>query len=230
MRKILPIVLVALFASHFASHNAEAQTPSDAIKALAGGWEISNADREKACHLTFKADPVKGGFKVEFDKACAGVFPATRDVEAWAVVKDDLRLLDARGRTVFDFTEVESGMYEAERANEGLYFLQNQASAPPAAETAENMFGEWTLARSGKPVCVVTLTSDGAGGEAGYALHVRPGCDPVVMRLNPVAWRMDRGEVVLSAANGQSWRFEQGERKTWQRVPETAGGLTMSRK
>jgi hypothetical protein len=226
MRKIV----IGLLGVLFVSQHAVAQTPSDAVKALAGGWEISNADREKACNLTFKTEPAKGGFKVEFDTACAGVFPATKDVEAWAIVKDDLRLIDAKGRTVFEFTEVESGMYEAERANEGLYFLQNLASTPPAAEIAENMFGDWTLSRSGKPVCAVTLTNNGAGGEAGYALRVQPGCDAVVTRLNPVTWRMDRGEVVLSSANGQSWRFERAERNIWQRVPETADGLTMSRK
>lgn len=226
MRKIVPIVLIALLAPFAAA----AQTPSDAVKAIAGGWEISNADREKACNLTLKTDPVKGGFKVEFDKSCASVFPATRDVEAWALVKEDLRLLDARGRTVFEFTEVESGMYEAERGNEGLYFLQNLASAAPAARTAEDMFGDWTMARAGKTICTLALTNSGAGGEMGYTLRVQPGCDNAVTRLNPVTWRMDRGELVLSSANGQSLRFEEYEPNEWQRVPESAEGLTMSRK
>lgn len=226
MRKILPIVLAAFFIPLAAT----AQMPSDAVKAIAGEWEISNADREKACNLTLKADPVKGGFKVEFDKSCAGVFPATKDVEAWGLVKDDLRLLDAKGRAVFEFTEVESGMYEAER-KEGLYFLQSLASAAaPPARAAEDMFGEWIVARAGKPVCTLSLTNSGAGGEMGYALRVQPGCDAAVTRLNPVTWRMDRGEVVLSSANGQSLRFEEAEPNKWQRVPESPEGLTMSRK
>jgi hypothetical protein len=225
MRKILPVALAVLLAAA-----AAAQAHSDAVKAIAGEWEISNADREKACNLTLKTDPVKGGFKIEFDGSCAGVFPVTRDVEAWSLVKDDLRLLDAKGRTVFDFTEVESGMYEAER-KEGLYFLQNLASAAaPPARTAEEMFGDWIVARAGKPVCTLALTNNGAGGEMGYALRIQPGCDGAVARLNPVNWRMDRGEVVLSSANGQSLRFEEAEPNTWQRVPESADELTMSRK
>jgi hypothetical protein len=226
MRKILPIVLVAVLAPY----QVAAQAPSDAVKAIAGEWEISTADREKACNLTFRTDPVKGGFKVEFESKCAGVFPVIKEVEAWALVKDDLRLLDAKGRVVFDFTEVESGMYEAER-KEGLYFLQGLASAAlPPARAAEDMFGEWVVARAGKPVCTLALTSNGAGGELGYALRVQPGCDGVIARLNPVNWRMDRGEVVLSSANGQSLRFEESEPNKWQRVPESAEGLTMSRK
>lgn len=226
MRRVLPIGLMVLLPLY-----AAAQTPSDAVKAIAGGWEISNADREKACNLTFKTDPVKGGFKVEFDKPCATIFPPTKDVEAWALVKEDLRLLDARGRTVFEFTEVESGMYEAERANEGLYFLQSHASATPApARTAEDMFGDWTVARAGKTICTLSLTNSGAGGELGYTLRVQPGCDNAVARINPSIWRMDRGELVLLSGNGQSLRFEEYEPNKWQRVPDTPGGLTMSRK
>jgi hypothetical protein len=41
---------------------------------------------------------------------------------------------------------------------------------------------------------------------------------------------MDRGELVLSAAGGQSIRFEESESGKWQRVPESPDGLTMSRK
>jgi hypothetical protein len=203
---------------------------SEAAKALVGDWEISNADREKVCNLTFKTDPAKGGFKVEFDKACATVFPVTKDVEYWTIVKDDLRLVDARGRVLFEFTEVETGMYEAERG-EGLYFLQSQAGAAPAIRGAEEMFGEWSMARGGRPVCVLSLTNGGAGGELGYVLRLRPGCDDAaIARLNPVLWRMDRGELVLSAASGQSMRFEESEPNKWQSVPESPDGLTMSRK
>jgi hypothetical protein len=223
MRKIVWIT-VALLAW------PQAAPAQDAAKALAGSWELSTADREKTCNLTFKNDPAKGGFKVEFDPACASVFPPTREVEAWAIVKDDLRLLDARGRTVFDFMEVESGMYEAERANEGIYFLQSTASARPAARNAEEMFGDWTIARQGKTVCTVTLTNSGAGGELGYALRVQPGCEAFVTRLNPVIWRFDRGEIVLSAANGQSWRFAEAEPDKWERVPESPDDVTMKRK
>jgi hypothetical protein len=219
-----------VFALFLLAGSGPALAQSEAVKALVGGWEISNADREKVCNLTFKIDPVKSGFKVEFDKACATVFPVTKDVDHWAIVKDDLRLLDARGRVLFEFTEVETRMYEAERG-EGLYFLQNQAAADPAMRRAEEMFGDWSLARGDKPVCTLSLTNGGAGGELGYALRVQPTCDDaVIARLNPVLWRMDRGELVLSAAGGQSIRFEESESGKWQRVPESPDGLTMSRK
>ena len=34
-------------------------------------------------------------------------------------------------------------------------------------------------------------------------MRVAPACDPVVVRFGPATWQMDRGEIVLRAANGQ---------------------------
>jgi hypothetical protein len=59
---------------------------------------------------------------------------------------------------------------------------------------------------------------------------VAPGCDSVVTRFAPVTWQMDRGEIVLRAANGQSWRFEETEDTKWQRVPQGPNPLLMVRK
>ena len=228
------VALIALFCAvvgnQAAAQAPSAQTPSDAAKAMVGAWEISNADRDKHCNLNFKTDPVKGGFKIEFDKNCLDIFPASRDVESWAIVNDFLRLHDARGRIVFEFTEVESGMFEAERVGEGLYFLQNLAAAAPAAQTAEQMTGEWDVMRGGKPICAVNLTPTGATNLEGFTLRILQPCDPLVTRFNPSAWRMDRGELVFAAANGQTWRFEESDPATWRRLPEGADPVTLVRK
>ena len=55
----------------------QARAQSDAVKAMAGsgGWEISNADRDKTCTVTFKADPARTGYKLDLDPACGNVFP-----------------------------------------------------------------------------------------------------------------------------------------------------------
>ena len=53
----------------------------------------------------------------------------------------------------------------------------------------------------------------------------------MVARFAPVTWQMDRGEIVLRAANGQSWRFEEAEDGAkWLRVPQTTNPLLMVRK
>ena len=77
---------------------AFAQTPSEAVKAMLGAWEISNADRDKACAVTLKGEAVKGGYKLDMDKGCAGALPFTREAQAWTVVNDMVRIIDARGR------------------------------------------------------------------------------------------------------------------------------------
>src|SRR5882672_6299575 len=90
-----------------------AQTPAtqstslgDSAKALIGTWEFSNADRDKICSATFKADSTKVGFKVEFDKACADLFPLVNEVAGWVFPDNDLlRLLDAQGKILVEFSE-----------------------------------------------------------------------------------------------------------------------------
>ena len=93
--------------------------------------EISNADRDKTCAVTFKANAARAGYKLELDPACATVFAFVKDVEGWTLSNDTIRLIDARGKAVFEFTEVESGMYEAERAERGLISYRTRPPRPP---------------------------------------------------------------------------------------------------
>jgi Protease inhibitor Inh len=205
---------------------AQAPSPvSEAAKATAGSWEFSNADRDKLCMVNLKAEAGSVGMKLEFDQACAKVFPFVREIAAWTVAENDfLRLLDARGRPVLEFSEVEGGLYEAPRPGEGILFLQTAAAAGPAPRTADQMMGDWGIVRgSGKAVCVLTLSNNPAGTDV-FALRIKPGCDRAVAQFAPTTWRMDRGELVLVAPRG-SWRFEEEEAGTWHRIPETAERL-----
>src|SRR5687767_3111620 len=102
---------------------------NEAAQAMAGGWEISNVDRDRRCPLVFTVEPAPGGYKVDFEPVCTGAFPILGDVVAWGFgPKDMLRLLDAKGAALMEFTEVENGMFESERGADGLLFLQTQAS------------------------------------------------------------------------------------------------------
>jgi hypothetical protein len=38
---------------------------------------------------------------------------------------------------------------------------------------------------------------------------------------------MDRSELVLRGGNSQTWRFEENDNNTWQRVPETRDPLSL---
>ena len=225
----LATLLLALFTT---SAPAFAQSPSEAAKNMVGTWEISNSERDKLCNLTFKTDPAKGGFKVEFDKTCTEAIPPLKAVEAWTLSDETLRLIDGRGRAVFEMSEVEVGMFEGERKDEGLYFLQTAASAAvfTPKRSVEQMAGEWSMTKSEKPVCDLTLTDKQTKGFDEFALSVKPPCDPAMTRLNPNVWRLDRGELVLASPNGQVWRFEESEPSKWRRVPEGADAIGLVKK
>jgi len=226
----LAVVLTAL-ASH-ALAAAEPEVPNEAATAMIGSWEFSNADRDKRCTITFSTDPGKRGMKVEFDKGCPDVFPFIKEIVGWSIAENDfLRLLDAKGQPVLEFSEVESGMYEAPKPGEGILFIQNAAAAGPAPRAPEEMAGNWDVVRgAGQVICKLALATN-AVGDQDLALTVMPGCDAFVTRFAPTSWQMDRAELVLKNARGATWRFGEGDTPaTWQRVPEGPEPLLMVRR
>jgi Protease inhibitor Inh len=202
------------------AHAEDTQTPSDPVGAMIGAWEFSNADHDRICRFNFRADPAAGGYKLDIDKNCPNVFPATKEIVGWAVDNyGALRLLDASGTAVIELTEAESGIYDGFQPGEGRYILQSAAAAP--VRSADDVAGEWAIARgTGKPICMLTLANNPAGADS-LALKLKPGCDSFVTRFGPTSWRMNQGELVLLSARGQTWRFEENDVNTWQRVPET---------
>jgi len=202
---------------------------SDAVNAMLGTWEISNADRDRTCSVTFKADAAGGAFKLELDKTCATNLPMMKDVALWKVGSDDsVQLLDAKGRTLVEFTEVENGMYNTERPNEGVFFLQTPGSAGPPERTADQMIGDWNIVRgTNKSICGLTLSNTPANLD--YVLIVKPGCDALVTRFGPTTWQMDHGELLLKSPRGLNWRFEEEDDNKWQRVPESPDPLMLVR-
>ena len=139
------------------------RTLATPVAAMVGAWEFSNADHDKICRLNFRADAVPGGYRLDIDKNCSSLFPSTKDIVAWAVDNyGSLRLLDARGNAVIELTEVESGMYDGFKPEEGRYVLQAAAAAP--VRSADEMVGDWAIARgTGKPICMLTLVNTPCG-------------------------------------------------------------------
>ena len=206
---------------------------SDPVAAVVGAWELSNADHDKTCRLNFRADATAGGYKIDVDKNCPTVFPSTKDITTWAVDNyGSLRLLNAQGEPVIELTEVEGGMYDGFTPEEGRFILQAAAAAAAAAvRSADDMIGDWSIARStGKPICTLTLANTAAAaGSDNLALKLKPGCDVLITRFGPTSWHMDNGELVLQSARGQTWRFEENDTNTWQRLPESADPILLVR-
>lgn len=226
-----PFAIAALLV---AATGAQAQTPpgptlNQSAQAMVGSWEFSNADRDKLCNAIFKADRAGTGYRVEFDAKCAEDFPFVKDVAGWKYPDNDLLyLMDSKGKSVVQFSEVETGMFEAPTPGYGVLFLQNAAEAGPPPKPAEQVAGDWAVSRgSGKPLCTLSLKLEGAND--GFVVTVKPPCDQAIARLNFNQWRMDRGELMLSPARGNPWRFEEIDANRWQRVPEAPNPYTLVR-
>jgi Protease inhibitor Inh len=221
------LLLVALCGASAAS----AQTPatlSEPAKAMVGAWEISNGARDKRCAITFKADAVTGGFKLEFDPPCRD-FPVLRDVGVWGIgAKDAVQLFDSKGAVILDFNEVESGMYEAERKGEGLFFMRSQAAIKAATVSPEQLFGEWTLLQEAdKPLCKLTL-SKASSGEDTYRIVVKPGCTAAIMGLGLATWRLEINDLLL-VGRGGTWRFSESDATVWERIPPSTDPMLLMR-
>jgi protease inhibitor Inh len=233
----LAFLLLTALASPLAAQAPDTTAPAApepagaaAPRTMPGSWEFSNADREKTCMITFRNDAARVGKRVEFDAKCAALFPFISEIVGWRLSDNDfLRLLNAQGNAVLEFSEVESGIFEAPKPGEGILFIQNPTDLGPAPKTADQMKGDWNIIRrTGRPLCTLTLSDTAAGEE--FVVHLQSPCDKAVTAFGPATWQMDRGEIVLRAANGQSWRFEEAEDSKWQRIPQTANPLLMVRK
>jgi len=211
---------------------AGAQDASNLKKDMIGQWELATTERSKTCVVTLKGDATPQGLKLELEPSCAAALPFTKDIASWTIkgLGDIVRLQDAGGQAVIDFTEVESGIFEGLRTNEGVYILQNLAAARSLAKSMDQMIGDWSMVRgsNGQAVCGLTLTNTEAGQDT-FQVFLKPKCDPAVAAFAPTQWRLDHGQMQLLSAKGEAWQFEADDNAQWRRVPDSADPLIMIR-
>ena len=221
------LIVFTLLATSSAFAQTALPQPSEAARALAGIWELSNPDRDRRCQFTFKLDAAPAGRSLTLSSACLTAFPDLRPAAAWLMANDDtLKIVDAKGEVLLELNEVESGMYET-TPSFTHYFLQTLAATGKERIT-DDLFGEWQITRGGRPICQLTLGNTAYDADS-FALTLKPGCDQIVTRFTPVAWRLDRGQFLMLSSGGQTWRFEENEENTWSRVPATRPPMTMVR-
>jgi hypothetical protein len=227
MARRLGIALAALIAC---AGLAQAQDASTLKKDMVGQWELSTTERSKTCVVTLKGDGTPQGMKLELEPGCAAALPFTKDIAAWSIAGLDIvRLQDASGQPVIDFTEVESGILEGLRQGEGIYILQNLAAARSLAKSMDQMIGDWAMVRgNGQPICGLTLTNNEADKD-NFQVFLKPKCDPAVAAFAPTRWRLDRGQMLLMSQSGETWQFEADDNAQWRKVPDSADPLIMLR-
>jgi Protease inhibitor Inh len=224
------IALATLLVSIACGSQAWSQDAATLKKNMIGQWELSTTERSKTCVVTLKSDATPQGLKLELEPGCAAALPFTKDITAWTVKGLDIvRLQDAAGQPVIDFTEVESGILEGMRTNEGIYILQNLAAARSLAKSMDQMIGDWAMVRgNGQAICGLTLTNNEATPD-NFQVFLKPKCDPAIAAFAPTQWRLDHGQMVLMSAKGETWQFEADDNAQWRRVPDSADPLIMLR-
>jgi hypothetical protein len=224
------LALVAVLGSS-ASPVRSQDSASTLKKDMIGQWELATTDRSKTCVVTLKSDATPQGLKLELEPGCAAALPFTKDIVAWNIkgLGDIVRLQNATGEAVVDFTEVESGIFEGLRTGEGVYILQNLAAARSLAKSMDQMIGDWSMVRgNGLAICGLTLTNTEAGQD-NFQVFLKPKCDPAVAVFAPTQWRLEHGQMLLMSAKGETWQFEADDNAQWRRVPDSADPLIMIR-
>ncbi len=209
---------------------AQAQDAATLKKEMIGQWELSTTDRSKTCVVTMKDDTTPQGLKLELEPGCAAALPFSKDIKGWSIKGLDIvRLQDASGEAVLDFTEVEKGIFEGVRPNEGVYILQNLAAARSLAKSQDQMIGDWAMVRgNGNTICGLTLTNNDAGND-NFQVFLKPKCDPAVAAFAPTQWRLEHGQILLMSDRGETWRFEADDNAQWRLVPDSADPLILLR-
>src|SRR6201987_2698785 len=230
MQPRLSLVLAALIA--LAASPARSQDAASLKKEIIGigQWELSTTDRSKTCVMTMKQDAMPQGYKVELEPACVTALPFTKDITGWSIKGLDIvRLQDAKGEAVLDFTGGEAGILEGRRTGEGVYILQNLAAARSLAKSMDQMIGDWAMVRgNGNTICGLTLTNNDAGND-NFQVFLKPKCDPTVAAFAPTQWRLEHGQILLMSDRGETWRFEADDNAQWRLVPDSADPLIMLR-
>lgn len=236
---LLPVGMLALMLALAAPANAQAPSLAPAtkldpleVRALASNYELTSADGSLKCPMTLEARTTGPGLLLTFDrKQCTPLFGFLSEVAVWRPgVAGAILFVSADERTIAEFTEGVGGVYEAIRENDAVYFLANLQFVDPSQRVQiADLFGEWSLARpGGQEICRITLTEDVAGNEL-FAARVDPQCDAAIGKLGLEFWRLDRGDVLLRARDGEALRFERQEDGTWNKVPEKPQPLVLSR-
>jgi hypothetical protein len=225
------IAVVALAAAIVCGSPARSQDAAALKKDMIGQWELATTDRSKTCVVTLKSDSTPQGFKLELEPGCAAALPFSKDIAAWSIkgLGDIVRLQDAAGQPVVDFTEVETGIFEGMRTGEGIYILQNLAAARSLAKSMDQMIGDWAMVRgNGQAICGLTLTNTEATAD-NFQVFLKPKCDPAIAAFAPTQWRLEHGQILLMSASGETWQFEADDNAQWRRVPDSADPLIMLR-
>lgn len=199
---------------------------------LAGPFRLTSADGERRCDLTLTSEPAGTGLGVQIAEGACPAIAFTAQVTAWVPDSSgSIRLLNAHGGLVAEFTEATGGSYEALREGDGVYFLGPPTASDRLAATPEEVMGDWLLSREagGAPVCRWTFEETRAAGGR-FQIQTGPNCDESLTRFGAATWELSGGNILVrGVSSGTTIRFARQDDGTWARVPEGSRPLLMTR-
>ena len=127
---------------------------------MVGGWEISNADRDRRCPMTFSVEPAPGGYKIDLDAELRHRLSVARQRRGLELRTQGCAAAARRqGRRGARVHRGRERHVRIRARREGLLFLQTQAAFKVETRTADQIVGDWSLLREAdKPLCRLTLS------------------------------------------------------------------------
>ncbi len=248
----LALLLVAGGAARAAT--AEAPAPTALVSAMAGGWELADGKSGRKCRLTLTDNPVPHGYGLGAPPACRTAVPLLVQASAWTLTPEKrIEFLDASGKAVlgFDranapgaFTASQGGSFtlaavggtkDAPRSAVVAAALDAKAAAPATPEAVlpplspDEIVGTWGMARERfKPLCSIDLLPARGKKVGTFAAKLSGGCIDIGLKVfSPIAWRTDRGRLVLIAAKGHEQSFAPGKDGVFGKDPPSGAELYM---
>lgn len=257
MARLARIGSVALFlvsAGAARAATAEAPPPSPLVSALAGGWDLADGKSGRKCRLTLTDAPVANGYGLGAPPACRTAVPLLVQAAAWTVTAEKrIEFLDAAGKAVLVFDRAAApgsfaasqggsftltavgGTKEAPRSAAVAAALDSKSAAPAEPEkvlpplSPDALVGTWGMARERfKPLCSIDLLPAKGKKVGTFAAKLSGGCIDIGLKVfSPIAWRTDRGRLILIAAKGHEQSFAPDKDGVFGKDPPSGSELYM---
>ncbi len=205
-----PVCIVA------AQENVLPPTPTEAtagidpvIEGMAGPFMFAQGSGGPECRVELSTEAVIHAFAIIIPDTCIADFPLLAEIAGWTMLEDGtLRLTDALGKGIQDFTETESGLFlSGEPPGYSMVNVDESdfAETQPVGSFPEKHAGAYVLSQAEAPDlarCEVNLLLE-AGGEDWYLVSVDPSCPTELLRFEIIGWRPAPEGIMLIGKPGE---------------------------
>jgi len=206
-----PSLILATLCAVLGAPGAQAQVSKEIVEATAGDWLLAPEDGRPGCRVQLRTNEVAGGYELRPSPSCMGLRTMLVTAAAWRFdeANSGLAFTGPQRETVVSFAEKEDGTYASAGEPGDVLLLIKAPAGVTAVPNAKNIFGTWTVLKSGGgDLCRVTFSDQPPeGGEESYALKLESGCDQTLTRLKLVSWRIEGLNLMLYGTEGDSFTF-----------------------